>query len=586
VALPGWTKTTNNVTFNTNDKISIPFNIAAILNTAQNARVCLTATALNFTPTIPLLSTQNACFNIQSNSQTANVTIDLPECSRTFANPYSIRVIASVDVCPQPSVDTILVNIFVNPVPIKKPVIYLPITNNKKVDTVSVFRGQNFLLNTYALDSNKKSLSFKVEQFNLPGLAGPVVLNANGSDSVGIVTNWIAECPAPNRGIYYRITAKSTVCDVTNTDTTILFMKVVDPAFNPPIAYTTLRGTRKALDTVIVEAGQVVNFSAFGQDTARRYVVMKMVGSNFPDQVNNGLLKADSNGVGIVSIPFTYRTTCQDLNNLSKVMLMVTNRSCDTLGYDTIQVIIKTIPPPDGLPTISLSVPPSRLKQNTVYLQAGDVLNFDANGFSPNKLNTRVIAEGTGFTQQQFNGIFAQTTGFGSATLPIQYIARCEDIGNTNLQTLKFKVVNDPCQIDQYDSISINIVVLDTNKAPDMSVEVLEPQQEVIVGVNKIVDRSIYVKNRLSLVLKVTNADSSLLKLRLSGPETTLNRLGIFSSEITGYKSIEYPLIITPDCNLLGVKQQEEFRFKALLIDSICAPGYRDSLLFRLFVFD
>ncbi len=586
VSFGGWSRNAPNVVVNTNSGIRIPIDIGALLNQAPNASVCLTATALNFTPSAPLLNTPNPCFNINNNTNNVTATLQLPECSRTLGTPYRIRLTASVDACPQPTIDTVLLNIYVNPIPISKPVITTPLLGNKRVDTISVLRGRTLSLQTWAKDTNRKALAIEVTQFNTPNAGGPLVSTAVGRDSVFLSSDWVAECPASNQGVRYQIVAKSTVCAQIATDTSWLFVRVVDPNFNEPIAFTSLRPQRFVADTVVVDAGQVVQFSATGQDTAQRYTSLRMIGSNFPDQAFNGLIRSDSSASGIVTLPFSYRTSCRDLNILPEVLLVAKNRSCDTLGFDTIRVVIKAIPPPDGLPTINTTIDTNRINKGTIFLSPGEVLRFDAIGSSPNLLNTKVVARGQGFRQTELNTEFASTSGFGSARLPITFLARCEDIGNQSRQTIYLKVINDPCRIDQFDSLSFNIIVRDTNKAPIVSAEVLAPEPEQLSGGNMVVTRGIYVKEQLLMQIKVDNPDSSLVRIRLVPSGFTLSRLGLSNVEVTGRQSLVYPINISPTCNVLLGKQRETFRFKAFVIDSICFPGYRDSISINLEIFD
>jgi hypothetical protein len=77
-----------------------------------------------------------------------------------------VRLVATVDVCPQPTSDTAYLNIYVTPKPILPPKVTVPRIGGKAIDTISVKRGQLVSLPSYATDKNGKPAIVK----NIPDL--------------------------------------------------------------------------------------------------------------------------------------------------------------------------------------------------------------------------------------------------------------------------------------------------------------------------------------------------------------------------------------------------------------------------------
>lgn len=589
VNIPGWSRANSDVIFRTNAAIKVPINLAANFNAALAAQVCVQAIPLNFVPATPLLGS-TGCQSLDTNRANRNRTLDLnlPACSQSIpTDPLRIMLIAGIDVCPQPSRDTAYLNVWVYPIPISKPIGRVTARGSRvKVDTLEVVRGEVLPMDLFArTDTTRGPLELRLlYKDSVSQLIPDPLVAISGRDSITSTYDWRADCnlKADAKPLFVLIT-KAQECQVTESDTTIVHIKLKDPIFQSPQAFTSIRPARVLNDTITVRAGEVVNFTAFALDTTNKLATVRLTGDGFATTTLNGFIGADS-ARRQVGLPFSYRTSCQDLNTTPRIQILARNSLCSAMRYDTIWMHLRVTLPPDSLPEVTTSR--STVKYDTIRLRAGQSTSFNVIGRSPNQLPTELKGFGTGFSQTAYNNEFVQTSGFGFIETTINYTADC-DAATLPPATMRFIVRNDPCRVDQFDTLFVTYVVSAANAPAIFSLEQTEPEIRTYSSAPFTVSSRAYVKaGRIAGTLKVTDTDSTRLSLQLRPLNFSLPEIGLTTETITGTTQLSVPILVQPSCELLGGASSRVFSFMAYALDSLCAPGYRDSARFDLEVFD
>lgn len=589
VAVPGWSRTNNNLFFTTNDAVNINVDVNALLNTANNANVCVRAEALNFVPTTSLISSGSGCQNINDPGQTGRLIVTMPPCAARNSNiPYRIRLIATVDVCPQPSRDTVILNLYIAPKAVGAP--KATITADKPIvrDTVTLEIQEVLNLQSIATDTNNSYLETKLQFLDSLSDATPTDLfTLIGRDSVNATHTWVSDC-TPSRSTLplFRSIGRNLICGRELLDTQQVFLRVIDTRFTAPEVFTSRIPVSASRDTIRVMAGEVVNFTASVTDTIRRFTSIRVVGINFANASNNRLIAADSNvNTGLSSVPVSYRTSCEDLRTNPIFIVLGKNSRCQKVGYDTAWVHLEVSLPPDSAPQVKTTLNPVRVKYDTVRLRVGQVINYRGIGVSPNNLATKLIVEGFGFSMPEMNGLQSSAMGFGEANAEITYTASCEDATLPVPPYHRIQVQNDPCRIDYYDTVFVSYVLDNTNAPVSATFVQAEPESRTIATPIRL-NTELFVKKRLQGILQLRDPDSTQLSAQFKARDFKLEELGLPTQSFIGKGALDIPIKVEPTCGLLGSADKRTFQFSVLLRDSLCNPAIHDSAVFVLEVID
>lgn len=303
------------------------------------SKVTANVRAVNFDPALIKQSVFTKSIYTAEDALTFQLCI--PECSNKNFDPYIIEIISMDDGCSLPLLDTVLLEVKVNPPPNIAATISTSLNDNNFTSTV----GNEIKFNVIASDADGKLVKvsavpdgFKFEDINIQfeekSAPGQVIAPFSWTPTCEFLSlhqkdvfeiDFIVEEMEPCPGLYY--------------DTVRVRIKLEDDPNLPP----TISISRSLPDTIKVYVGEQISWTLEATDPDNFFIALSAEPKNF--QLNNvGAVFENKVGQSSVSSAFTWAVTCEHLTDtLYEINFIAADRSCFAPEYDTITAKIKVI---------------------------------------------------------------------------------------------------------------------------------------------------------------------------------------------------------------------------------------------------
>lgn len=345
-------------------------------------------------------------------------------------------------------------------------------------------------------------------------------------------------------------------------------MLVLDcPVFSPPVANVTFNGQPYVPGTELsFQVGQVnscLRISVTDPEANTSLQVRTRV-------VAGGLSSADFNVTpltGTVINPgqtAVYELCLRDCptqaayNRLSRVQILVGDNSCAVPLWDTVEVAVRVVAPPNNVPVTSTSLTAydPATKTYTASLEVGQVLNFDAIGTDADLTdNLRLFAEAANFTFASSGMQFAERTGTSPVRSSFRWAPSCTNLGTDEQRLYRLKFVTADswrCGSKSRDSVWVNITLRRptfTNVPPRVQI----PALTRFDAANRTFFDTVEVGSNYGFEVIATDADIDSMRLYATGVGFNLPDVRMNFPARGGIREIRTRFQWPTDCDLLDV---------------------------------
>jgi hypothetical protein len=413
-------------------------------------------------------------------------TFDFNVCfsSCPYVNrPFQIAIIAFDDACAQPLFDTLKITVNIQLPPNTDPYFISPaIVINETID-----EGETKSWPINAVDDDGDPLNILIVTdggFNLADFGMRLEVEKNGSDSeykANLV--WDTPCDVYDftgrTEFNIKIFAEDVIVCKFNSPAIAEFnLKIKLPGNADPLIDTDL-GQVAIVDgmkriTVERKINESLNFNLFGSDDDDDFIYFKLEGKNFsPTSLGTSFPLASGNGN--ISSQFNWDIRCSSLNLDVKdsysflFMVVDEDNKCGFYKVDTLEVIVKLLPPDNTPPVLQASNMNTEtiFENQTVTAYIGQAITIAFNGFDEDEfpakdnLHLRLVNVENG-TPSGY--VFDAVTGRGTVSSIFSWEFDCNIFPNNVYEasyTLTFELSDDRCFNSKSDIYELNIVLRD-----------------------------------------------------------------------------------------------------------------------------
>lgn len=290
------------------------------------------------------------------NGSTAEFDICLPLCPFIADGYYQIGIIAYDDACSLPLSDTLVVNVFHESPPNRRPVFTTPNVN------LTINEGDPPLfIPIQAIDDDGHQMDAFVLNdgfvFSEVGMTLSLATLPAGQVNGSLI--WDSRCDVYDftrkTSFYIRIIAEDRdLCNVPSADTMHIRLNIILPGNSDPVISSSLQTAHEKFITVTRKIYETLNFNVSGTDADNDLLVLGMEGIGFTPSSYQAVFPQATNR-GFVTSSFSWFPDCAtiDLNNQYvfdyRFMVIDNANKCRLYKADTLIVRV-VIEPPDNQP--------------------------------------------------------------------------------------------------------------------------------------------------------------------------------------------------------------------------------------------
>jgi hypothetical protein len=412
---------------------------------------------------------------ITGNLSPLNQSIEFPICFKKCAykeEGFKIGIIAYDDACSLPLLDTLILNVYIEPPHNERARLSADI-----VDTIVEGKTKVWTIEGSDAEHDALTASFLPIGFDPKdiGLTYEQVITDDGYE--GKIT-WAPDCHKYDFNIGTNFKAKVLLddadeCGFNEPDTLELDLSVIlEDNQKPQLAIKPVN----VLSGVDANIFETINFTAFGNDPDNDHLSLKMVTEDF-NATDVGAAFTDVEAATSVSSPFSWVLACDKIDVASKsdfeflFLLTETTKKCNIHTTDTLAVDIHVDKPDNRAPDLnvsSLTVPIENDALNiTLGQQVSLLLNSkDADNHPVDHLKIELIdAEGT-VPPEGYQ--FTPAEGEGEIQTTFTWAPDCGIFVNDiykNDYVFKFRTTDDRCQNAKADTVLLNVSIKDVDAA-------------------------------------------------------------------------------------------------------------------------
>lgn len=415
---------------------------------------------------------------------TKTFKVCFPRCPYVEGGTYQIGLIATDDACSLPLLDTLKVNVTVQPPANSAPYFTTGTRINAQLDEGSL-RSWNFQVRDD--DNDEIVISVVTDGFQLAnaGMTFEILDQQNGLVN-GRLT-WNAFCDV------YDFTGRNSFnvkilandkdeCDANDPVVAEYSLNVVLPGSADPIIDTDLTAstTERVVDGVQRKINSSLSFNVFGSDLIDNdFLVLRMVPVGFR-AADYGMTFTRRTGRGSLQSQFNWDLRCATYDwtktdfELHFIAVDSANK-CRFRKADTVTVKIKVLPPDNEQPVLTITPgnAASVLSDGEINATLGspivlNLLGVDEDFFPSRDLIKLSLNSATGSVEPE-GYEFASVEGLGNVATTFTWNPDCSIFVNDiyeNNYTFKFVLADNKCVIPKADTVELKVNLRDVN--PDL----------------------------------------------------------------------------------------------------------------------
>lgn len=412
------------------------------------------------------------------NGESATYQICFPRCPFIENGSFQIGLIAADDACSLPLLDTLKVNVTVQPPVNNDPYFTTPTLVNAQLNEGS---SQSWPFQIRDDDNDALTVSVVTDGFVLAD-AGFTFEILNQQDGlVNGIIRWNAFCDIYNftgrTAFNIKIRANDNdECDFNDPVIAEYRLNVLLPGNNDPLIDTdlTTNPAEIIVDGVEVKLNNDISFRVNASDVADNdFLVLRMVPNGF-DAADFGMSFARQEGRGLLQSQFNWSPRCgsfdlgQEEFELTFIAVDSANK-CRFRKVDSVTVILKLLDPDNTKPVVNVlpGNAASVIENGTVDVTIGNTIVLNVTGTDADvnptpDLLTLSMNSAAPALPNTFS--FAPVTGRSTVATTFTWTPDCSIFENNiyeNNYTLTFLLGDDKCVNAKSDSVSLNIIVRD-----------------------------------------------------------------------------------------------------------------------------
>jgi len=425
----------------------------------------LRAEAVNFEENIQSILSTNIGY-INTPDDTMSIQVCLPDCPYLSNKPYIIDIIAMDYTCPLPLMDTMRLQVLVEPPPNQAPKFTQP---TEETITLNYLEGSVINLPFSAIDEDLDSLLLEVvgEGFELADFGITIDTLVFEEGRIDFSLSWDTDCSVypfaeQNEFEITLYVEDNDLCQLDNRDSITMKITIELPENNAPELSIDGSNADREID---IRVGEGIDWGVFASDAdPTDQLLLQAIGTNF----NIEQLEIDfaaQQGNSSVETRFLWDIACSNAidvpgGNYEIYFIVEDADKCKEQNADTVAVRINVLPPVNYAPEILIN---SEMISDTVRVDAGDLIDLEIVAFDLDNDSIAMTIYNKN-TFEQVGAFFQDVTGRGEIRAPFIWQTDCSFLGEDfSEQIYNFILVAEDfkCLIPKSDTLYFSVIVRD-----------------------------------------------------------------------------------------------------------------------------
>ena len=417
------------------------------------------------------------------NGSTKDFRICFPKCPFLKSGFYQIGIIAMDDACSLPLLDTLKVNVYVEPPVNRDPYFVAPVPTSAQINEGDQ---RSFPFEIRDDDGDELVVYWLAEGFKLEDVGMKVTITDKQNGMVKGVVTWDAFCDrydfTKRTSFRIKILVDDTdLCKINDPVAAAYNLSILLPGNADPIIDTDLTANPMEIEVNALQRKiyQSLNFKVTASDLVDNdFLTLRMIPVGFKP-ADYGISFQKKQGAGLLSSDFAWNLACNKFDLAKKdqfefmfVAVDSTNK-CRLRKADTLRIKIKIAPPDNYAPQLIVvnKNPQVVLTNNQLNVTLGQQIILDIQATdkdtTPQRDSVTMELKDKGGDIPPKGYVFANAKGLGDVISTFSWNPECTIFENDvyeNNYTFQFYVKDNKCMNAKADSVTIAIQIKDVDQ--------------------------------------------------------------------------------------------------------------------------